>query len=147
MLKLHEGDGEYCVLFDVHDDIVSLDHPVAPTAARFFQVKTKTSGNWTAHSITTGNKSSTGEPLPSFLGKLYKHRLKFEIAVDRLTFVSNGRFNVDMADGSDSREKESIRVSDLSAAVITKIQIALTAEHSLPNFPTGLDRPTLKQRR
>jgi Cap4 dsDNA endonuclease len=142
MLKLHEGGGNYCVLFDVHDDVVSLDDPVTPKAASFFQVKTKTSGNWTTHAITTGTKSSTGEPLPSFLGKLYKHRLKFQVAVDRLTFVSNARFRVEMADASDSKEKESIRVSDLSANEITIIQNALTAEHSLTTLttlPTGLD--------
>ncbi len=144
MLKLHEGGGEYCVLFDVHDDVVCLDDPVAPRAASFFQVKTKTSGNWTTYAITAGNKSSTGEPLPSFLGKLYRHRLKFQGAVNRLTFVSNARFNVDMADESDSKDKESIRVSDLSAAEIRKIQVALKTEHSLTTLPTGLDSTYLE---
>ena len=139
MLKLHEGPGEYCVLFDVHDDIVCLDHPVTPTIASFFQVKTKTTGNWTTHAITTGSRSTTGELLPSYLGKLYKHRLKFQVAVGRLTFVSNAKFNVEMADASDSKEKESIRISELSAAEITTISDALTAEHSLTATPTGLD--------
>ena len=51
MLRLHEGPDDYCVLFDVHDDIVSLNHPTAPTSAKFYQVKTKTTGTWTAEAL------------------------------------------------------------------------------------------------
>jgi hypothetical protein len=139
MLKLHEAGVNYCVLFDVHDDIVSLDHPTAPTKASFFQVKTKASGNWTTHSITTGEKSASGTTLPSFLGKLYKHRLKFDVAVDRLTFVSNARFNVALADATDSKEKESIAVSELSVVELETIKGALTLEHQLTTEPEGLE--------
>lgn len=139
MLKLHEAGVNYCVLFDVHDDIVSLDHPTDPTKASFFQVKTKASGNWTTHSIITGEKSASGTTLPSYLGKLYKHRLKFDVAVDRLTFVSNARFNVAIADATDSKEKESIAVSELADVEVDTIKYALTLEHELTTEPEGLE--------
>jgi hypothetical protein len=66
MLRLHEAGVDYCVLFDEHDDIVRLNYPAMPTTVRFFLVKTKVSGNWTTHSITTGEKSASGGSLPSF---------------------------------------------------------------------------------
>lgn len=114
MLKLHEGPDDYCVLFDVHDDIVSLNHPVTPTAAKFYQVKTKATGTWTADALVKSEKSKkTGDPLPSFLGKLYSHRRKFSVNVDRVTFVSNARFDVKMDDASNSKEQESICVAKL----------------------------------
>lgn len=139
MLRLHEAGVDYCVLFDVHDDIVSLNHPSIPTTVSFFQVKTKASGNWTTHSITTGEKSASGGSLPSFLGKLYKHRLTFDVAVDRLTFVSNARFSVTLADASDSKVKDSISVTELSDDEVATIKNALTTEHRLTTEPEGLE--------
>jgi hypothetical protein len=145
MLRLHEGPDDYCVLFDVHDDIVSLNHPTAPTSAKFYQVKTKTTGTWTAEALVRSEKSKkTNEPLPSFLGKLYDHRVKFSVHVDRLAFVSNARFDVTMADASNSKERESICVADLALAEITTISDALTAEYKLTTPPTGLDSTYLE---
>jgi Cap4 dsDNA endonuclease len=146
MLELHEGPDDYCILFDVHDDLVTLNHSVAPTAARFLQVKTKTTGTWTADALVKCKKSEKagGDPLPSFLGKLYNHRIKFDVNVERLSFVSNVRYDVTMADDTSGKERESIRVSDLRADDIKTISDGLTAEHKLTAPPVGLDSTYLE---
>jgi len=145
MLGLHEGPDDYCVMFDVHDDIVALNHASTPTAAKFYQVKTKTTGTWTTHAITTAKSSKkTGEQLPSFLGKLYDHRMKFDVNVEKLTFVSNARFDVTMADASNSKDRESICLADLDVAEITSISDALTKEHKLASAPVGFESTYLE---
>ncbi len=93
-LELHEQSGDYCVLFDIHDDVVALDHSTAPTKADFYQVKTKATGNWTAHQLTVREAGEKGTLMPSMLGKLYDHYLRFPGHVERMTFVSNAPFNV-----------------------------------------------------
>jgi hypothetical protein len=146
MLELHEGPDDYCVLFDVHDDLVTLNNSVAPTAARFLQVKTKTTGTWTADALVKCEKSKKagGNPLPSYLGKLYRHRIKFDVNVERLSFVSNVRFDVTMADDTSGKERESILVSDLHVDDIKTISDGLTAEHKLTAPPVGLDSTYLE---
>jgi len=146
MLELHEGPDDYCVLFDVHDDLVTLNDSVAPTAARFLQVKTKTTGTWTAEALVKCEKSKKAgaDPLPSYLGKLYKHRIKFDVNVERLSFVSNVRYNVTMADDTSGKDRESIVLSDLHADDIRKITDGLTAEHKLTSPPVGLDSTYLE---
>lgn len=146
MLELHEGPDDYCVLFDVHEDLVTLNHSVAPTSARFFQVKTKTTGTWTADALVKCEKSKKagGDPLPSFLGKLYRHRIKFDINVERLSFVSNGRYDVTMADDTSGKERESILVSELHADEIKTISNGLMAEYKLKAPPVGLDSTYLE---
>lgn len=146
MLDLHEGSNDYCVLFDVHDDLVTLNHSVSPTSARFLQVKTKATGTWTADALVKCEKSKKpgGDPLPSFLGKLYKHRLKFDVNVERMSFVSNARFDVRMADDTSGKERESILVSELHADYIKTISDGLTAEHKLTSPPVGLNSTYLE---
>lgn len=146
MLELHEGPDDYCVLFDVHDDLVTLNHSIAPTAARFLQVKTKTTGTWTADALVKCEKSKKpgSDPLPSFLGKLYKHRIKFDVNVERLSFVSNARYDVTMADATSGKDRESILVSELHADDIKTISDGLTAEHKLTTPPVGLDSTYLE---
>lgn len=141
LLELHEGEDDYCVLFDVHDDLVTLNHSVSPTAARFFQVKTKMTGTWTADSLVKCEKSKKAgaDPLSSILGKLYKHRIKFGVCVERLSFVSNVRYEVTMGDNTSGKDRDSIIISDLHTNDFKTISDGLTTEHKLTTTPVGLD--------
>jgi hypothetical protein len=51
ILELHKQQQSYLILCDYHEDVVVLDDEVNPTAAEFFQVKTKPIGNWTIKNL------------------------------------------------------------------------------------------------
>jgi hypothetical protein len=141
MLELHEGSNDYCVLFDVHDDLVTLNHSVAPTTASFVQVKTKSLGTWTITALIKQQKPKTagGAPLPSILGKLYRHRVKFSVNVERLSLISNARYDVMMADHTSSTDRESIPLSDLHSDDLTKITNQIMLEHDFSTSSMTLD--------
>lgn len=142
-LKLHEGADDYCVLFDVHDDIVALNAALAPTRAKFYQVKSKATGRWTPLALTKRAAGKTG-PLPSMLGKLYDHRIRFSTGAERLTFVSNARYELKLADGTISNDHDSIGIDKLEAADLAEICTKIKEEHSLTAEPEGLDSTFLE---
>ncbi|WP_423212294.1 dsDNA nuclease domain-containing protein [Paracoccus yeei] len=88
LLDLHERGANYAVAFEFHDDIVALDDADEPTSAIFYQVKTKSSGNWSFAQITQ-RKSSKGIRKSSFAGKMFDNCVRFGATVERLAFVSN----------------------------------------------------------
>lgn len=90
VLMLHEKCADYAVAFEFHDDIVVLNSSSQPTKARFYQVKTRDSGNWTVKRLTQRYKSrGDGNTLPSILAKMYDNRIKFGSAAKALGFVTN----------------------------------------------------------
>ena len=139
MLKLHESVGDYCVLFDVHDDVVTLNDSANPKTAKFYQVKTKTPGNWTTHALTARSKGESGNLLPSHLGKLYDHRQKFGTGVESLTFVSNAHLDVQMADNSKGVDKDLLCFSDIDTVELANVCTKLETEFALTTPPVGMD--------
>ncbi len=90
VLTLHGKSDDYAVAFEFHDDIVVLNGSAQPTKARFYQVKTRTSGNWTVKRLTQRYKKRDGsDKIPSIMAKMYDNRAKFGNAAEVLGFVSN----------------------------------------------------------
>jgi hypothetical protein len=91
VLRLHAEGVNYAVGFEFHDDIVELDDATSPTQAVFYQVKTKSSGNWTFDRVTERRTiRGTTKKNPSFAGKMFDSIGRFGTsAVRRLVFVSN----------------------------------------------------------
>jgi hypothetical protein len=90
VLMLHEKLDDYAVAFEFHDDIVVLNGSTQPTKARFYQVKTRTSGNWTVKRLTQRYKKRDGsDKIPSIMAKMYDNKTKFGNAAEVLGFVSN----------------------------------------------------------
>lgn len=90
VLCLHKDGANYAVGFEFHDDIVELDDATAPTKATFYQVKTKSSGNWTFDRVTERKVTKgTSDKRSSFAGKMFDNIVRFGTSVRRLVFVSN----------------------------------------------------------
>ncbi len=90
LLTLHEAGHNYAVGFEFHDDIVVIDNATSPTKARFFQLKTASSGKWTLKKITNRKVAKgASNHEPSIAAKMFDSRTKFGSATDYLGFVSN----------------------------------------------------------
>src|SRR5262245_8176528 len=74
-LALHEGDEDYVVILEFHDDVLVLDRLSDPTRADFFQVKTKKSGTWSVSSLlhSSAKKDAAAPEAQSILGRLVDH--------------------------------------------------------------------------
>jgi len=133
-LRLHETPDDYCVLYDVHDDVVALDHSIKPTKADFYQVKTKSTGNWTLHQLTAREAGKTG-PLPSMIGKLYDHYRRFTFNVRRMTIVSNAHYDIKMNCPPSGKERDSICIADADSDEFNDLNDKLIAEHNVDSPP------------
>ncbi len=137
LLRLHSRPDDYCVLFDFHDDVVVLNDAASPTAADFYQVKTKVGTNWTAHALTVPEKGKTGL-LPSFLAKLYDHYLNFPDHVRSLNFISCARFKLKMAAHPPSVDRERFCISDIEPTEKAEIEKKIVDQHKLQSPPAGM---------
>ena len=109
LLELHSNHSDYLMVFEHHEDIVVFDSQRKPSNAIFYQVKTKTSGNWTVGSLTKckGEAQST-------LGKLYDNHLSFQENAKRLIFTSNQPLSAKLKNGDKSVDLGRITFSELS---------------------------------
>lgn len=141
MLRLHqESDNDYCVLFEVHDDIIVLNCSKSPTEAKFYQIKTKTTtGNWTVTKLIHRKLGANRERLSSIIGNLYGQYLRFKYYVQKLVIVSNAHFEIKMNNDSESTEVDLIPFTDVDDTEINKISEILKAEHNLDSEPNGLN--------
>lgn len=138
VLTLHDKAGDYCVLFDVHDDVVALDHPLSPTAADVYQVKSKTAGTWTSHNLTTREANESGGQKPSILGNLYGNYVRFPSFIRTLSFITNAHFNIKMTSPPPCTERDSFCVTEIEHEEQADVNSKIAAEHNVPSPPTGL---------
>lgn len=89
LLSLHQSGAEYAIAFEFHDDIVVIDSATAATKIRFYQVKTKSSGNWTLNKLM----SRPTDGGLSIVGKLFDNKQRFPQHTEALGFVSNQPLN------------------------------------------------------
>lgn len=115
LLRRHDAEGDYAVIFEFHDDLALIDDPVDPGEVRFFQVKTKEKGSWNLTDLRKRKplrpRRNTGDLLaqlaandgvdetsvkdapkqlgPSILGKMFHNVRQFGDRVASVTFVSN----------------------------------------------------------
>lgn len=122
LLDLHEKEQDYCLIVELHEDVVILDSEVNPKEASFYQVKTKDKPPWSIQSLTKkGGKSAN-----SALGKLYQNRIKFGEYAKNLYFVSNAYYNIKLEDKSKkSKDRRIICLEEIDTkskeALIKKI--------------------------
>lgn len=122
----HAGDGDYALLFELHDDLALLDDRQDPKLVSFFQVKTKEKGAWSLADITrqpkTKDKEGNEIEHPSHIGKIYHNAIQFEDFVDSITFVSNAQMNFGM-------KSSSFNLTECEAAEISKVVAQIQKEH------------------
>ena len=123
VLERHNLDGDYAMVFEYHDDIALFDNHTAPENVQFYQVKSKSAGNWTVSALTK-RKSENGNEKHSFLGKMYENVLAFGDAVEKTTFLSNAQTNF----APDN--KHNFSLSECSTKDLEKLQEKLGEEFS-----------------
>lgn len=127
----HGSAADYAIAFEFHDDIILLDSESAPTAARFYQVKTKGEGHWTLTDLTrrSSKRDAPSEKLPSHMGKLFSNYVNFPNETRSLNFVSN--VPVQLVDSSTGTHALESCTQEDFANFLKKLQ----AEH-----PTATDK-------
>ncbi|QDT18950.1 hypothetical protein HG66A1_07130 [Gimesia chilikensis] len=145
MLRVHqESKDDYCILFEVHDDVVLLNHSTNPTEAYFYQVKTKTpgkksSGTWSLTNLLSRKTDAKEQKLSSILGKLYAQYLRFESYAKKMVFVSDAAFKIELKSEITSTDLELISLKELDDSSLLKIKDILMDEHQLKSEPEGLE--------
>ncbi|QLY81901.1 DUF4297 domain-containing protein [Clostridium intestinale] len=135
LLELHQHNDDYLLAFDFHDDIIVIDSEKNPNLIEFYQIKTKTSGNWTTTSLIQSKKSKTEKTL-SIMGKIYDNKISFPKNTKSLNFISNATFSMALnKDEEKSIDKKEICLSDLSQKEIKKIVDKIKSEHTLTEEP------------
>lgn len=139
LLSLHESGKDYLIAFDFHDDVLVLNSPVSPDKAKFYQIKTKRSGNWTCNKLTQKKTSSKKSTEFSYLGKLYHHVLTFPGSVEALFFVSNAPFKMQLKSREDSLKLDKVEFKYVAEDTKKDISLRLQKEHCLKSLPTDID--------
>lgn len=126
LLELHEKEENYCVLVELHDDVVILDSDENPQSASFFQIKTREKPPWSIGLLTkkTGNSS--------MLGKLYQNRIKFGSKAEKLFFVSNSYYDLDLEDKTKkSKHQKCICLHEIDPKLTEKLITKLSSEFGI----------------
>lgn len=122
MLKLHEANLSYCILFEFHDDVAVIDSPEMPTNIKFFQVKTKTTGHWNIGDLI---RSEGGL---CHMGSMLHNYFQFRSFATEVTFVSNEEFNVHQDKMLSASRTRQFRISDLNGETQQKVKDHLAGE-------------------
>jgi len=122
LLSLHASNEDYLMVFEHHEDVVVFDSESNPSKAIFYQVKSKSTGNWTIGALV---KSSNGDGAQSILGKLYSNYLLFKDNVESMVFTSNQGLSTKLKDNSKSISCTSVEFSKLSDIDKEKIHSAI----------------------
>ncbi len=144
LIKLHRTIDEYVVLIDYHEDIVVLNAETNPTSAEFFQIKSKTTGNWTTKQLIKQEKGNSGKKL-SILGKLYHSYTLWPNCTAGLYFVSNAPLKA-----KDQKSQSTIKLATIPFSALLKseqdeIVNSINTEHSTQDASTGLKLFTYKK--
>lgn len=140
LLETHHKQSDYLFIFDYHDDLIVMDSESDPGKISFYQIKGKKSGRWSLNDIIKSELSKDKKTyLLSIIGKLYSHKLNFSDKVESVNFISNARFNVQLAAKEGSDSKDSICIIELSAEAKQKIHEKLKNEHSLTLDDTAFE--------
>lgn len=150
LLKKHETAGDYVLIMEFHDDIIVLDSAQAPKVVDFFQLKTRGEGVWKKKMLVDVPKAPTNarknpakrarsglaesgvavaSTAPrSILGKLLDHSVRFGAHVGTMNLVSNAKFDLPVRHLPASREREKIRLSELTVEAVADMREKLRAE-------------------
>ncbi|HZQ20478.1 MAG TPA: DUF4297 domain-containing protein [Terriglobales bacterium] len=135
LLELHQTDADYVMTFDHHEDVTVLDSEEEPDTIQGFQIKTKSSGNWTIAALTKQSPGKTGN-LPSILRKLCELVRQFPDHVTLLQVVSNAPLSVSLEDGTKGVTAKNIRFEQIEQKSRQVMLDALVNEFAPDNPPS-----------
>jgi hypothetical protein len=140
LIELREAGQDFRVVFDVFDDLMVLDSPLAPTTVRFYQIKSRDAGDW----IMSDLCKKVGSMAPrSIVSRLYAHMPTFEAAVVETAMVSNAAYRLTLLDGSTSSgAHHRIGGLELHANEVRKVTSAVTDDINPCDVPAWLPRLT-----
>lgn len=127
ILELYKTEKDFVLTFEYHDDIIVLNRKDEPTKIKFYQIKTKSSSNWTTTQLIKVKKGAK----KSMLGKLYQNKINFPSSTESLHFVSNAKFSIKLSSGEKSTDIDMLCCKELSDNEKIKIENALKTEHSI----------------
>ena len=134
LLTLHEQGEDYTVLLDFHDDVVVLDSAVDPKEMEFYQVKSKSSGNWTITQLLACPKGEE-KAGNSICGKMYANKVAFPQVTKSVNFVTNAPFKVRLKDAAKDAEVDQFELKQLAKEISDRYADALMQEHKLSGPP------------
>jgi len=106
MLKLHCNESDYAVLFDFHEDIVAVTKFAEKHSLDFYQVKTISSGNYSANDFFKTGKTKELNNKKTVVGKLAANYINFKEESRSLNLVTNACFSSKICSDVDSTEKK-----------------------------------------
>lgn len=137
VLALHQSPDDYCVLFDIHDDLFVLNCSINPTLADVYQIKTD-AAPWTAHSLTKREKNKdTGMEKPSVLGNLYDTYIRFPACIRSMSFVASAPYSMTLTTPPPCSDREFFGIADIEDADRQTIHSRIASEHSVSDPPAG----------
>ncbi len=137
VLTRHEKTDDYCVLFDIHEDVFVLNDSVNPTSADVFQIKTD-AATWTSHNLTKREKNKdTGEEKPSVLGNLYGNYVRFPGCIKSMSFVATSSYNVALKEPPPCGDRETFCITEIEETERKVIHAKIAAEHNVSDPPDG----------
>ncbi len=142
LLVLHANNEDYLMVFEHHEDVVVFNSEINPSDAIFYQVKSKSSGNWTIGALT---KPEDGDSTKSILSKLYSSHLQFPENVEGLVFISNQGLSTKLKNGDKAIDLEMIPFSSLSDKDKEKIHLAVEPVGQNYSDMAGLKKIAIKK--
>jgi Cap4 dsDNA endonuclease len=138
LVELREGAEDFRVIVDLFDDLTILDSALAPTAVRFYQIKSKDAGDWIMSELC---KKVGGKAPRSIVSRLYAHLPAFGAAVVETAMVSNAAYRLTLMDGTvTSGAHHRIEGIELHADEVTKVVGAVTADINPADVPGWLPK-------
>lgn len=134
LLKLHLAQEDYLVVCDYHDDVLLLNGSSNPTRIDFFQIKSSSRRTWSITSLLAQEKGKTSS-LPSILGKIYGHRVRFAALAGSSHLVSNQPFTITLTAEPNSIERTSFTAAEIDPSEKQKIIAQLKSELQLSTDP------------
>lgn len=134
LLKLHLAQEDYLVVCDYHDDVLLLNGSVNPDRIDFFQIKTSSRKTWSITSLLAQEKGKS-DLLPSILGKIYGHRVKFSALAGSSHLISNQAFTINLIEKPSSGERASFTAAEIDPIEKQKIVAQLKSELKLTIDP------------
>lgn len=126
LLKLHVEQQDYLVICDYHDDVLVLNGSTNPTRIDFYQIKSSQKKTWSITALLAQEKGKSGALLPSVMGKIYGHRLRFSAVAGLSHFVSSQPFSITLADPPPCGERTSFTAKELhkdeQQEILTKLR-------------------------
>jgi hypothetical protein len=138
LVELREGGQDFRVIFDIFDDLMVLDSALAPTAVRFYQIKSKDTGDWIMSELCR----KVGSKAPrSIVSRLYANLPTFGAAVTETAMVSNAAYRLTLLDGSTSSgSHHRIEGIELHADEVTKVTAAVIDDINPADVPGWLPK-------